>query len=348
MAPGIPAAMERPHFIGIGGAGMSGIAKILAQRGAKVAGSDAKESATAEALRALGATVHIGHAAGHLGRRRDLRGRLQRHPRRQPGAGRAPPSCGIPVVHRSDALASLMDGPARRSRSPAPTARRPPRRCWPSPCPRWASTRRTPSAATWTAPAPTRTHGDGRDLRRRGGRERPQLPEVRPRGRDRPQRGAGPPRQLRLDGRDLRVLRDVRRQDRARRHPGRSPPTSPGARELTAPGPRPRGPQGRHVRRGRGRRRARPARSPRSGLTSEVTVVPGRQVRSPSPSPCPAATTRTTPSPRSPPGVALGIPAHNLASALGSVHRASSAASSSRARRRASRSSTRTRTTPPR
>ncbi|MFH9697247.1 Mur ligase domain-containing protein, partial [Streptomyces globisporus] len=50
MAPGIPAAMERPHFIGIGGAGMSGIAKILAQRGAKVAGSDAKESATAESL----------------------------------------------------------------------------------------------------------------------------------------------------------------------------------------------------------------------------------------------------------------------------------------------------------
>ncbi|PAM97601.1 hypothetical protein CJI59_33495, partial [Streptomyces sp. Alain-F2R5] len=38
---------------------MRGIAKILAQRGAAVAGSDAKESATAEALRALGATVHI-------------------------------------------------------------------------------------------------------------------------------------------------------------------------------------------------------------------------------------------------------------------------------------------------
>ena len=54
MAPGIPTAMERPHFIGIGGAGMSGIAKILVQRGAKVAGSDAKESATAEALRQSG------------------------------------------------------------------------------------------------------------------------------------------------------------------------------------------------------------------------------------------------------------------------------------------------------
>ena len=39
MAPGLPTALDRPHFIGIGGAGMSGIAKILAQRGAKVAGS---------------------------------------------------------------------------------------------------------------------------------------------------------------------------------------------------------------------------------------------------------------------------------------------------------------------
>ncbi len=64
MASGLPPAMDRPHFIGIGGAGMSGIAKILAQRGARVAGSDAKDSATAEALRALGATVHLGHAAG--------------------------------------------------------------------------------------------------------------------------------------------------------------------------------------------------------------------------------------------------------------------------------------------
>lgn len=109
MAPAVPATMDRPHFIGIGGAGMSGIAKILAQRGAAVAGSDAKESATAEALRALGATVHIGHAAGHLAEdatcvvvssaiRAD-------NPELAAAAGR-----GIPVVHRSDALARLMDG----------------------------------------------------------------------------------------------------------------------------------------------------------------------------------------------------------------------------------------------
>ncbi|MFE0879601.1 Mur ligase domain-containing protein, partial [Streptomyces smyrnaeus] len=52
--PSLPSAMERPHFVGIGGAGMSGIAKILAVRGARVAGSDARESATADALRGFG------------------------------------------------------------------------------------------------------------------------------------------------------------------------------------------------------------------------------------------------------------------------------------------------------
>ncbi|MCX5417393.1 UDP-N-acetylmuramate--L-alanine ligase [Streptomyces sp. NBC_00059] len=109
MAPGIPAALERPHFIGIGGAGMSGIAKILAQRGAKVAGSDAKESATAEALRGLGATVHIGHAAGHLAD--DATSVVVSSAIRadNPELVRAA-ELGIPVVHRSDALASLMEG----------------------------------------------------------------------------------------------------------------------------------------------------------------------------------------------------------------------------------------------
>ncbi|MEV0476786.1 Mur ligase domain-containing protein, partial [Streptomyces prunicolor] len=80
MAPGLPTAMDRPHFIGIGGAGMSGIAKILAQRGAKVAGSDAKDSATADALRALGATVHITARARH-----DASGSTSRRRWRVPG-----------------------------------------------------------------------------------------------------------------------------------------------------------------------------------------------------------------------------------------------------------------------
>ncbi|MFF4605049.1 UDP-N-acetylmuramate--L-alanine ligase [Streptomyces sp. NPDC001339] len=109
MAPAIPASMDRPHFIGIGGAGMSGIAKILTQRGAQVAGSDAKDSATAQALRSLGATVHIGHAAGHLAADATsvVVSSAIRPDNPELAAAR---ERGIPVVHRSDALASLMDG----------------------------------------------------------------------------------------------------------------------------------------------------------------------------------------------------------------------------------------------
>ncbi|MGP3984788.1 UDP-N-acetylmuramate--L-alanine ligase [Streptomyces sp. KR80] len=109
MAAGIPSAMERPHFIGIGGAGMSGIAKVLAQRGAEVAGSDARESATTEALRALGATVHIGHAAAHLAA--DATAVVVSSAIRpdNPELVRAA-ELGIPVIHRSDALAALMEG----------------------------------------------------------------------------------------------------------------------------------------------------------------------------------------------------------------------------------------------
>ncbi|MEU7178214.1 UDP-N-acetylmuramate--L-alanine ligase [Streptomyces celluloflavus] len=109
MAPAIPASMDRPHFIGIGGAGMSGIAKILAQRGARVAGSDAKDSATAQALRALGVTVHLGHAASHLAE--DATGVVVSSAIRADNPELAAAHArGVPVVHRSDALASLMDG----------------------------------------------------------------------------------------------------------------------------------------------------------------------------------------------------------------------------------------------
>lgn len=112
MAPGIPTAMERPHFIGIGGAGMSGIAKILTQRGAKVAGSDSKESGTAEALRALGATVHIGHAAEHLADDASCVVVSSAIRPDNPELVRAA-ELSVPVVHRSDALAALMGGGLR-------------------------------------------------------------------------------------------------------------------------------------------------------------------------------------------------------------------------------------------
>ena len=58
--------LGRVHFVGIGGAGLSGIARIMLARGVTVSGSDAKESRTLEALRALGARCHVGHAADQV------------------------------------------------------------------------------------------------------------------------------------------------------------------------------------------------------------------------------------------------------------------------------------------
>ena len=54
------------HVVGIGGAGMSGVARLLAERGLVVSGCDAVESATTAELRAVGVTVDIGHDAHHV------------------------------------------------------------------------------------------------------------------------------------------------------------------------------------------------------------------------------------------------------------------------------------------
>ena len=62
----LPPEPERVHMVGIGGAGMSGIARILLDRGALVSGSDAKESRGVAALRARGAQIAIGHDAANL------------------------------------------------------------------------------------------------------------------------------------------------------------------------------------------------------------------------------------------------------------------------------------------
>ncbi|EOM78126.1 UDP-N-acetylmuramate--L-alanine ligase [Rhodococcus rhodnii] len=62
----LPPELERVHMVGIGGAGMSGIARILLSRGGKVSGSDAKESRSVLALRARGAQVRVGHDASAL------------------------------------------------------------------------------------------------------------------------------------------------------------------------------------------------------------------------------------------------------------------------------------------
>ena len=60
-------AVKRIHFVGIGGAGMSGIAEILHNLGYAISGSDAADSSTTRRLRELGITFCLGHAAEHLG-----------------------------------------------------------------------------------------------------------------------------------------------------------------------------------------------------------------------------------------------------------------------------------------
>ena len=60
MAPSLD-GVTRVHLIGIGGAGMSALARLMLAKGVPVSGSDAKESRRLSALRALGAQVHVGH-----------------------------------------------------------------------------------------------------------------------------------------------------------------------------------------------------------------------------------------------------------------------------------------------
>ncbi|KQZ84000.1 UDP-N-acetylmuramate--alanine ligase [Microbacterium sp. Root166] len=63
----IPENIEAAHFIGIGGSGMSGLARMYLERGIRVSGSDRTDSPALRDLAALGATVHVGHDAANLG-----------------------------------------------------------------------------------------------------------------------------------------------------------------------------------------------------------------------------------------------------------------------------------------
>ena len=58
--------IRRVHFVGIGGAGMSGIAEVLVNQGFDVSGSDLSDSRTTRHLRELGANIHLGHDAGQV------------------------------------------------------------------------------------------------------------------------------------------------------------------------------------------------------------------------------------------------------------------------------------------
>ena len=106
----MPAArLGRVHFAGIGGAGMSGIARIMLARGIAVSGSDSRRSAALGELRELGARVHVGHAAGHLGASAHTLVVSSAIRADNPELAEATRR-GMRVLHRAAALASLMAG----------------------------------------------------------------------------------------------------------------------------------------------------------------------------------------------------------------------------------------------
>jgi UDP-N-acetylmuramate--alanine ligase len=100
--------LGRVHFTGIGGAGMSGIARIMIARGVAVSGSDSADSDVLISLASQGAAVHVGHAAGNVDGadtvvvstaiRADNPELAEAHRR------------GLRVLHRAAALASVMLG----------------------------------------------------------------------------------------------------------------------------------------------------------------------------------------------------------------------------------------------
>jgi len=100
--------LGKVHFVGIGGAGMSGVAKIMLARGICVSGSDSADSALLGELAATGAQVHVGHAAGNLGDADTLVATSAIRPG-NPELLEAERR-GLRVLHRAAALASLMLG----------------------------------------------------------------------------------------------------------------------------------------------------------------------------------------------------------------------------------------------
>jgi UDP-N-acetylmuramate--alanine ligase len=99
-------AVKHIHFVGVGGAGMSGIAEILHNLGYRVSGSDLIDSATTRRLAALGIRIHVGHDASHIeGAEAVVTSTAVRGDNPEVIAARAK---RVPVVPRAVMLAELM------------------------------------------------------------------------------------------------------------------------------------------------------------------------------------------------------------------------------------------------
>jgi UDP-N-acetylmuramate--alanine ligase len=98
--------IERIHFVGIGGAGMSGIAEVLSNLGYQVSGSDLKASAITEHLQAQGVKIYLGHHQNHI-ENTDVVVISNAIDRKNPEIERAYRQ-RIPVIPRAEMLAELM------------------------------------------------------------------------------------------------------------------------------------------------------------------------------------------------------------------------------------------------
>jgi UDP-N-acetylmuramate--alanine ligase len=107
------AGTKRVHFIGVGGAGMSAIAKVLLELGHTISGSDLKRSRAATILEAMGATISIGHDKDFIERADpELVVVSSAIPERNVELTHAR-ATGLEVLTRGQALAALLEG--RRS-----------------------------------------------------------------------------------------------------------------------------------------------------------------------------------------------------------------------------------------
>jgi len=96
------------HFVGIGGSGMSGIARVMAARGARISGSDLHDSTTLDSLRALDFKIQIGHDPANI-EGAEIVIRSSAIPTSNPEIIAAN-QLGIPVIGRAEALAALLIG----------------------------------------------------------------------------------------------------------------------------------------------------------------------------------------------------------------------------------------------
>ncbi|PKM89482.1 MAG: UDP-N-acetylmuramate--L-alanine ligase [Firmicutes bacterium HGW-Firmicutes-12] len=95
------------HFIGIGGSGMSGIAKVLVELGYRISGSDLQISEVTKRLVSSGATIYLGHEENNLDSRVESVVVSSAIPRNNAEVMKAR-SLGIPVIQRAEMLGQLM------------------------------------------------------------------------------------------------------------------------------------------------------------------------------------------------------------------------------------------------